>query len=117
MKSTYPASMRPRITSATAAAKTASSQKSDLMPRGSSRRALAARLEAAHRLEAFRDRRHFEAEGARGKLLELRKRVHGALRARIEIAPDPGLRGPQVLAVAGLVAHQEREPGVQQPQA
>ena len=39
------------------------------------------------------------------------------LRARVEVALDPGLRGAQVLAVAGLVARQQRQARVEQAQA
>ena len=80
-------------------------------------RALAARLEAAHRLEALGDGRHLEADRGRRELLQLRRaRPTVCLRARIEVAPDPGLRGAQVLAVARLVAREQREARVEQAQ-
>ena len=45
------------------------------------------------------------------------ERVRSLLGARVEVALDPGLRRAQVLAIAGLVARQQREARVQQPQA
>src|SRR5437016_13459256 len=99
------------------AANTASSQKSDLIVLYSSRRALAARLESADRFQALRDARDLEAERGRRQCLQLRQSVGGLLRARVEVAPHPGLRRAQILAVAGLVAHQQREPRIEQPQA
>src|SRR5438874_2972506 len=105
------------MTSATAAANTASSHTSDLIPRSSSRRTLAPRLVAAHRVEAFRDRRHIESDGDAGELLQLRHGVAGRLGARLEIALHPRRGGAQVLAVACFVAREKRRARVEEPQA
>src|SRR5882672_3823362 len=105
--------MRPRKTKATAAANTASSQSRDFISPGGP---LATRLEAAHRLEALGDGRHLEADRGGRELLDLRQRVDAGLRARVEIALDPELRDAQVLAVARLVAREERQARIQQSQ-
>src|SRR2546421_8105724 len=101
------------MTSATAAANTASSHTSDLIPRSSSRRALAPRFVAAHRVEAFRDRRHIESDGDAGELLQLRQSVGARLGTRVEVALYPGRGGAQVLAVACFVAREKRRAGVE----
>src|SRR3954462_4746212 len=84
------ASTRPTTTSATAAANTATSHRSDLIASRSARAALAARLVAAHGVQALRNGRHLEADRHPGELLELRSRVRGVLRAGIEITLHPG---------------------------
>src|SRR5690349_2757356 len=107
------------MTSATAAANTASSHASDLILkfRSSPWRALAPGLVAAHRVEAFRDGRHLEADGHAGELLELRHGLGGRLRARLEVALHPRDGRAQVLAVAGFVTREERRSRVEEPQA
>src|SRR5258706_13455292 len=107
------------MTRATAAANTASSQNSDfILPfRLSPRGAFPARLEAAHRVQAIGDGRHLEADRGGGELLDLRQRVGGGLGARVEVALDPRLRGAQVLAIAGLVAREERQACAEEAQA
>src|SRR3954447_17855192 len=105
------------MTIATAAAKTASSQKSDLIPRGSSRGAFAARLVAAHRFEALGDGRHLEGDRYAGELLQLRRRVGRLLRARVEVALHPEERCAQVLAVTRLVAREQRGARIEKTQA
>src|SRR2546423_8700919 len=109
--------MRPTMTMATAAAKTASSQNSDLILRSSSGRAFASGLVAANRVKALRDRGHLETERRGRELLQLVQRLGGLLGARVEIALYPALSRTQVLAVTCLVAREERQARVQQPQA
>src|SRR5687768_3039646 len=104
------------MTRATAAAKTASSQRSERMPR-LSRRPLPARLVAAHRLQALGDRGHLEAEARRGELLQLLECFGGVLRARIEVALDPALRRAYVLPIARLIARKQRQACIEKPQA
>src|SRR3954470_19911478 len=103
------------MTSATAAANTASSHRSDLIASRSARAALAARFVAAHGVQALRNGRHLEADRYRGELLQLRGGVGCVLRAGIEITLHPVACRAQVLAVAGLVARQERGACIEQP--